>query len=389
MSLYNDTIRVNLNIGPINSAARTTKMGTRIELRNDSRDTTIDKFVFALNTSYHKVSITVYASKNSDTDTFIKMGETLEVGTWGYQAIVNTTSFRFGAASSSYGRIRIEIRYTSVDSSHQTEHAYINGIAAYSGVYWGQTLYSNMAAFDHLYSWDNSQKAIFPADVKASRFWGMLCPDSDTTRRSTANLTCQGLCAMQMFLATDSMRTGKPTGGDGYILDFDWDNSGQYKAQLAIPNGGHAAMSWRGQTGSADWSRVMSEWRTIVDSHRRYNNTTGTTEYNLTNAASYDFLLITTKPSSAYFAEMITLVPAPKSSGTYKTFVNWPGVIAEASSQPTRTMGGYIKITYTDANTCKISCVLADYYLHAGASVSSGSTSGFTVNIKQVIGMHA
>jgi hypothetical protein len=389
MSLYNDTIRVNLNIGQINSAARTTNMGTRIELRNDSRDTTIDKFVFALNTSYHKVSITIYASKNSDTDTFIKMGETLEVGTWGYQAIVNTTSFRFGAASSSYGRIRIELRYTYVDPSHKTEHAYINGIAAYSGVYWGQTLYSNMAAFDHLYSWDNSQKAIFPADVKASRFWGMLCPDSDTTRRSTANLTCQGLCAMQMFLATSSMTTGKPKSGDGYILDFDWDNTGQWKAQLAIPDTGNYGMSWRGQAGSSTWSDVMSEWRTIVDSHQRYNNTTGTTEYNLTNAASYDFLLITTKPSSAYFAEMTTLVPAPKSSGTYKTYVNWPGVIAEASSQPTRTLGGCIRIIYTDANTCKINCVLADYYLQAGASVTSGSTSGFTVNIKRVIGMHA
>jgi hypothetical protein len=185
------------------------------------------------------------------------------------------------------------------------------------------------------------------------------------------------------------MTTGKPKSGDGYILDFDWDNTGQWKAQLAIPDTGNYGMSWRGQAGSSTWSDVMSEWRTIVDSHQRYNNTTGTTEYNLTNAASYDFLLITTKPSSAYFAEMTTLVPAPKSSGTYKTFVNWPGVIAEAASQPTRTMGGYIKITYTDANTCKISCVLADYYLHAGASVSSGSTSGFTVNIKRVIGMHA
>ena len=120
----------------------------------------------------------------------------------------------------------------------------------------------------------------------------------------------------------------------------------------------------------------------------KYNSPTSTaTSYNLTYATSFKLLMITTKPSSSLFGETTVIVPAPTAAGTTKTYVNWPGVNAEAASQPTRTLGGNIRIRYTNNDTCTIDCVLADYYLQAGASVSSGSTSGFKVYITRVIGI--
>ena len=108
----------------------------------------------------------------------------------------------------------------------------------------------------------------------------------------------------------------------------------------------------------------------------KYNSPSSTaTSYNLTFATSFKFLMITAKPSSSLFGETTVIVPAPTGAGTTKTYVNWPGVNAEASSQPTRTLGGNIRIRYQNNDTCTIDCVLADYYLQAGSSVSSGSTS--------------
>lgn len=120
----------------------------------------------------------------------------------------------------------------------------------------------------------------------------------------------------------------------------------------------------------------------------KYNSPSSTnTGYNLTFATSFKLLMITAKPSSSLFGETTVIVPAPTTAGTTKTYVNWPGHVAEASSQPTRSLGGYVRIQYSNNDTCTIDCVLADYYLQADSSVSSGSTSGFKVYITRVIGI--
>lgn len=120
----------------------------------------------------------------------------------------------------------------------------------------------------------------------------------------------------------------------------------------------------------------------------KYNSPSSTsTGYNLTFATSFKLLMITAKPSSSLFGETTVIVPAPTAAGTTKTYVNWPGHVAEASSQPTRSLSGYVRIQYTNNDTCTIDCVLADYYLQADSSVSSGSTSGFKVYITRVIGI--
>lgn len=126
---------------------------------------------------------------------------------------------------------------------------------------------SNLARTGHLYDYDVTQNAYFPAAV-----YGRLAQKTNKDRQSTANLSCGGTGSMQLILATSTMdpttsnpNTGKPA-SDGFILDFDWDNTGQYKAQIFVSNSGASVMQWRGQTGSSDWSADNSKWHTLVDS---------------------------------------------------------------------------------------------------------------------------
>ena len=84
-------------------------------------------------------------------------------------------------------------------------------------------------------------------------------------RLTSANLSCVGSTSVQMLIATSTMTTGKP-GNDGYILDFDWDTTGSWKAQIFVPCAQTPGMQWREQHGSSNWSDTNNcPWRTLLD----------------------------------------------------------------------------------------------------------------------------
>lgn len=62
----------------------------------------------------------------------------------------------------------------------------------------------------------------------------------------------------KLLLASASMTSNKPTQGDGYILCFNWDNSGQYIGQLFVPNNKDTNLQFRG-CSAGTWG----SWRTI------------------------------------------------------------------------------------------------------------------------------
>ena len=85
---------------------------------------------------------------------------------------------------------------------------------------------------------------------------------NDTGRPTSANLTTAGDRTMQLIQSTTSMTTGKPS-TDGYILNFDWDNAGNYQTQLFLANSvGLNHVQFRAQWGSADWTR--GRWVTLL-----------------------------------------------------------------------------------------------------------------------------
>lgn len=267
-NLFNDSVRASVPVGPNNSAERTTSMQTRITITSDGRDQCIDQYFLALNSSYQTISIDVQVAYGNATSTFSNLRTGISVTPWNYQCIINTASKRFGTNTSAdyTNKIRFIIKYTSVNGSYKTAKATIISIAGYSGIYWGGVAKNNLMVLDHLYTWDNAQNATFPAKLNAIKYHGWYGQKTDDTRQSTANLTCTGKGAMQLIIVSSTLTTGRPA-ADGYIMDFDWDNTGQYKAQLYIPNTASAnnGIQWRAQTNSSDWSAAACAWRTVLD----------------------------------------------------------------------------------------------------------------------------
>lgn len=119
----------------------------------------------------------------------------------------------------------------------------------------------------------------------------------ETTRQTSADLTTKGAAAMQLLLATSTMTSGKPA-GDGYILNFDWDNTGKYQAQLYLPNA-HATNrppQYRVQNASADWSDVECKWRNFLteDNYTDYTSRFGFVLDESSDYASYPWHKIAT-----------------------------------------------------------------------------------------------
>ena len=95
----------------------------------------------------------------------------------------------------------------------------------------------------------------------------LICSTRPSTANTTHNASQYG--RIFAFLSSSNMNnsgvkplftgtTAAPTALDGYILDFHWDNSGQYNPQIAINNGGKS-LSIRGNV-SGTWS----EWVPIL-----------------------------------------------------------------------------------------------------------------------------
>lgn len=77
------------------------------------------------------------------------------------------------------------------------------------------------------------------------------------SRLGSANTTSSADGRMQHILATGSMGTGKPVANsNGHIIDMGWDNTGNYGAQLYLPNAQSTAPAWRGQAGSSTWATM-------------------------------------------------------------------------------------------------------------------------------------
>lgn len=83
-------------------------------------------------------------------------------------------------------------------------------------------------------------------------------------RPSTPNFDHQypdNKASMRFDIASSNMNSSgvKPTGGDGYLLTFFWDNSGQYDSQLFIPNGtGQLQTRFKNNGTWSSWYNVYS-----------------------------------------------------------------------------------------------------------------------------------
>ena len=157
-----------INIGP-SSGTLTNSMQTRIivEFGVDERNVVLDRFLFQLGSGSNKIAIDIYAGTTIAGLT--KISENEFAYTWDYEASVTIdhkedSYYRFSSSHNKY--LAFVFRYVEVNSN---DRGTINGISGYSGSYWGNDCLSNLANYDHLYSWDIDQNAYFPASVQAGQ----------------------------------------------------------------------------------------------------------------------------------------------------------------------------------------------------------------------------
>ena len=139
--------------------------------------TALNKFVFYVNTSSSSdCQVKIQKALQSTPDDYSDHTDWIPISGWSGYNVVNCTAFTtYGnQASSQYGRVRFIFRGKGGNSTYLGLKAV--KILGFGGVGW--TTPSTMAKTGHLYAFDASQNATFPAGVKAtSGFTGDLTGD--------------------------------------------------------------------------------------------------------------------------------------------------------------------------------------------------------------------
>lgn len=171
---------------------KNTTVSSSIALNKYMLRITIDTDVFRVYTALNKFAIyvttsgssgcycTIDGALESTPTTFVNFANQIPISGWSGWNIINTSNIvTYGnTASAHYGKLRFTFGCTGGTAATYTGLA-INNIMGFGGVGW--TTPSNMAKYGHLYSWDGSQNATFPAKVTATGgFSGSLSGNATT-----------------------------------------------------------------------------------------------------------------------------------------------------------------------------------------------------------------
>lgn len=128
--------------------------------------TVLNKIAIYMSTSGATVQVLIEKALQSTPTTYTTHKDWTGITGWSGWNILNISGLTtYGnTASSQYGRIRFTFRQTAVNTNYTS--ANISKIMGFGGVGW--TVPSTMAATGHLYSYDSSQNATFPAKVTAN-----------------------------------------------------------------------------------------------------------------------------------------------------------------------------------------------------------------------------
>ena len=321
-----------VKIGPTSGNA-TTSMQTRIIFECDGRDVVLNRFLFGIGSDYHTIAIDVYAGSTLSGLTKIATGDAS--GTWAYEAVAtidNIPSKYYRFSTSNYKFFAFVFRYVTVDSSHLTNRGSVNSIAGYSGIFWGSNGKSNLANYDHMYTWDVDQNVVFPADVAGN---SLSAPTVNVSTSSyKASVTASGLTQNRAITIGD-------VSGDVGIVKVLHDND-NYAA---------------GQTVA------------------------------ITTAEKFKYFIVTVRPNNT-FGEKTEIIRITQDTSISTKYISFTGNIGPAPSQPTITLGGYITHQYnTTSKTYTIGVGHAANYILCNNSVSSVSADSITLAITKIVGL--
>lgn len=142
--------------------------------------TVLNKFIFYVSTTGSGGSwASLDVARHSDPNTWINKFNKVGIGGWSGYNVINTSEITtYGNSDSQYQYLRFTFGIETQSSSYAGLS--VSKIMAYGGVGW--TTASNMATHGHLYSFDSSQNATFPAKVTATEFSGAVATSNISDR---------------------------------------------------------------------------------------------------------------------------------------------------------------------------------------------------------------
>ena len=176
--------------------------------------TQLNKFVIYLSTEgCNGCYCTIDASLESSPTIFATFANKVPVSGWSGYNVINTSYITtYGnSPSNQYGLIRFTFGCTSVNTNYPGLN--IIQIMGFGGVGWGTP--STMAKTGHLYSYDSSQNAAFPATVTAPTFSGALLGNASTATKATQDSAGQQINTTYIKGLSVSGKTITYTKGDG------------------------------------------------------------------------------------------------------------------------------------------------------------------------------
>lgn len=202
-----DAAKINLVSGNGNtyyigarSASTTVNDKLRITLNatNMGLYTRLQKLLINISTSYATGSNVIIekAMKGSET-TFTSVG-TYQLSGWsGWNSI--PISAAFGGGSNQTGNIavlRLTFGITGVNAEQTSNALSVSDIIGIGDTYWSYP--STMAKTGHIYSYDSSQNATFPANITATTFIGALSGNA-TTATTATNVAWSGVTSKPSY----------------------------------------------------------------------------------------------------------------------------------------------------------------------------------------------
>lgn len=212
---------------------------------NDQLRVTIDTGVAQVYTTLNKIAI--YMSSQGNT-VQVKIEKALQnaptnysthldwtnINGWSGWNILNIASLvTYGnTPTSQYGRVRFIFKQTAITTTYSA--ASISQIMGFGGVGW--TVPSNMAKDGHLYSYDNDQNAIFPAQITATQFNGPLNGNASTATKATQDESGNNIKTSYAasFSISDHIITLKNKNGESLGTVTVPDNNTTYTANTGI-----------------------------------------------------------------------------------------------------------------------------------------------------------
>lgn len=130
------------------------------------------KMLINVSTAGHGLTVTIEAKTGASGANWTTLG-TYELNGWSGWNDIPMSISTFGGGTNQTGNywyMRLTFATTSVSSSYTTTKSSVLGLRLFGDTCWTRT--SNMGETGHLYSYDSSQNATFPASVTAPTFSG-------------------------------------------------------------------------------------------------------------------------------------------------------------------------------------------------------------------------